>query len=231
MNEIPKRIELIALAQEIGFKLELVKERYEALMKLVNDAKKFQLNLWMFRECVEVQKELLNNDQFLSVVAMCRKCHNFSSDGLEKLLLSVKCSDDNISNYSSEQIYETMDISRYFENHKNGFEIRYAYLKYFSDRGIGERKKKRLVSSLLKLSDHIKELHDCFGKENCADVLGSKYYAEASLVVTDADTLNVLVDKENARKFLVFYFSKEYVYNNFSAKELKWISDNFDVLI
>ena len=231
MNEVTKRIELIALAQEIGFKLELVKDNYDALIKLVKDSKKQSLNLWMFRNCETVQKELLNNEQFLSVVAMCRKCHNFSSDGLEKLLLSVKCSDDNISNYSSEQIYETMDISRYFENHKNGFEIRYAYLKYFSDRGIGERKKKRLVSSLLKLSDHIKELHDCFGKENCADVLGSKYYAEASLVVTDADTLNVLVDKENARKFLVFYYSKEYVYNNFSAKELRWISDNFDVLI
>ena len=231
MNEVTKRIELIALAQEIGFKLELVKDNYDALIKLVKDSKKQSLNLWMFRNCETVQKELLNNEQFLSVVAMCRKCHNFSSDGLEKLLLSVKCSDDNISNYSSEQIYETMDISRYFENHKNGFEIRYAYLKYFSDRGIGERKKKRLVSSLLKLSDHIKELHDCFGKENCADVLGSNYYAEASLVVTDADTLNVLVDKENARKFLVFYYSKEYVYNNFSAKELRWISDNFDVLI
>ena len=73
MNEIPKRIELIALAQEIGFKLELVKDKYEALMKLVNDAKKFQLNLWMFRECVEVQKELLNNDRFLSIAAECKR--------------------------------------------------------------------------------------------------------------------------------------------------------------
>lgn len=231
MNEVTKRIELIALAQEIGFKLELVKDNYDALIKLVKDSKKHSLNLWMFRECVEVQRELLNNEQFLSIVAECRKCHNFSSDGLEKLLLSVKCSDDNISNYSLEQIYETIDISRYFENHKNSFELRYVYLKYFSGRGIGERKKKRLVSSLLKLSDHIEELYDCFGKENCADVLDSKYYAEASLVVTDADTLNVLVDNENARKFLVFYYSKEYVYNNFSAKELKWIADNFDVLI
>lgn len=231
MNEVTKRIKLIALAQEIGFKLELVKDNYDALIKLVKASKEHSLNLWMFRECEAVQKELLNNEQFLSIVAICRKCHNFSSEGMEKLLLSVICSDDNISNYSSDQIYETLDISRYLENHKNGFELRYAYLKFFSGSGIGERKKKRVASSLLKLSDHIKELHDCFGKEDCADVLGSKYYAEASLVVTDADTLNVLVDNENARKFLVFYYSKEYVYNNFSAKELKWISDNFNVLI
>lgn len=231
MNEVTKRIELIALAQEIGFKLDLVKDNYDALIKLVKESKELSLNLWMFRECEAVQKELLNSSQFLSVVEKCRKCHHFSSEGLEKLLLSVICSDDNISNYSPDQMYETMDMSRYFENHKNSFELRYAYLKYFSGRGIGERKRKRLVSSLLKLSDHIKELHDCFGKEDCVDVLGSKYYAEASLVVTDAGTLDVLVDNENARKFLVFYYSKEYIYNNFSAKELKWISDNFDVLI
>ena len=129
MNEVTKRIELIALAQEIGFKLEHVKDKYDALLKLIKDAKKNSLNLWTFRNCEGVQKELFNNEQFLSVIAICSKCHNFSSDGLEKLLLSVKCSDDNISNYSSEQIYETMDISRYFENHKNGFELRHAYLK------------------------------------------------------------------------------------------------------
>lgn len=231
MNEISKRIELIALAQENSFKLGLVKDKYEVLLKLVNDAKKHNLNLWMFRECEEIQKELLNNEQFFSIVAECKRHHHFSPEGLEKLLLSITCKDDNISNYSPEQIFETIDISKYFETHKNGLELRYAYLKYFSGRGIGERKKKRLVNSLIKLSNHIEELDNCFVKEKCSDVLSSMYYSEASLVVTDAETLDVLVDNENARKFLVFYYSKEYIYNDLNAKELKWISDNFSALI
>lgn len=231
MNEISKRIELIALAQENSFKLGLVKDKYEVLLKLVNEAKKYNLNLWMFRECEEIQKELLNNEQFLSIVAECKRHHHFSPEGLEKLLLSITCKDDNISKYSPEQIFETMDISKYFETHKNGLELRYAYLKYFSGRGIGERKKKRLVNSLIKLSNHIEELDNCFVKEKCSDVLSSMYYSEASLVVTDAETLDVLVDNENARKFLVFYYSKEYIYNDLNAKELKWISDNFSALI
>ena len=231
MNEICKRIELIALAQENSFKLEFVKDKYDALIKLVKDAKKYHLNLWMFRTCEEIQRELLDNEQFLSIIAECRRCHNFSPERLEKLLVSVTNNEDNISNYTPEQIFETLDISKYFENHRDVLELMYVFLKYFSGRGIGERKKKRMVNSLLKITNHLDELNTCFEKEKCADVLGSKYYAEASLVVRDTETLNTIVDNENARKFLVFYYSKEYIYSDFNAKELKWISDNFDVLI
>lgn len=142
----------------------------------------------------------------------------------------IKATGENLSYYTPEQLYETVEMSRVLEKAYNEDELAYIYLKNISGKGIKKRKRERITKSLLRLMKETENLKTCF-KQEYIDILGSCYYSETSLVDTDIKTLDFLAENENARKFLYFLHSRGIIYREIDSETLNAVSQNFDLVI
>lgn len=231
MNKVKQRIELVALAQKNKFALSLVKNKYEPFIGAVKKAQELSIDLTELERCEEIQREILENEHFMDVINMVCRSNKYSERVLELLLSKINENGDCASNYTPEQFYESFNIRKYFWKLKDNISIQYMFLKYFSKNVFAKNKKVRIVKSLMKLSPSFDLLCECFADNRSTGVLCSKFYSETSLVDKDCETIRFLINNENARKFIVYLYSKEYDYFNFGVNELKQVSDEFDMLI